>query len=145
VSGNRFVFEGLAELKEALRNLPADLTNESSHIIEGAANGAVATIKGNYARGKTGNLIKGVKVEFGRSQFGASATVTSAAKHAYLYEHGTQVRHTAAGANRGVMPPAPPGRAFIPVMIRARRRMYEQLADLLKRNGLLVSGDVSGF
>jgi hypothetical protein len=144
VSGNRFVWEGLAELKEALRNLTGDLTGEASHLVEAAGNGATATIKGNYAR-VSGNLDDGVSVEFSRTGVSAGAVVTSKSPHAWMYEHGTQVRHTATGADRGAMPPAPPGRAFIPEMIRVRRRLLEQLADLLKRHGLLVSGDVSGF
>jgi len=139
VSNNRFVFEGLAELKEALRQLPTELTAEASHIVEGNANAAAATIKQNYAR-KSGTLVDGVGVETLREQFATGAVVKSKAKHAFMYENGTQVRHTDKGWNRGAMPPAPPGRAFIPVIIRARRRMYEQLADLLKRKGLVVTG-----
>jgi hypothetical protein len=144
VSGNRFVWEGLAEFKEALRNLTGDLTGEASHLVEAAGNGAAATIKGNYAR-VSGNLVDGVSVEFSRTGVSTGAVVKSKSPHAWMYENGTQVRQTATGADRGAMPPAPPGRAFIPEMIRVRRRMYEQLADLLKRHGLLVSGDVSGF
>lgn len=141
MSNNRLELQGLAELRAALRNLPKELTGESSHIVEGAANGAAATVKGNYKRGKTGNLIDGVVVEHGSfGQFAAGAIVKSKAKHAWLYENGSQVRHTAKGANRGVMPPAGPGRAFIPVMIKARRQMYGKLADVLKRHGLQVTG-----
>jgi hypothetical protein len=131
-------------LKEALRNLTGGSDGRGLAHCGRAGNGATATIKGNYAR-VSGNLDDGVSVEFSRTGVSAGAVVTSKSPHAWMYEHGTQVRHTATGANRGAMPPAPPGRAFIPEMIRARRRMYEQLADLLKRNGLLVSGDVSGF
>lgn len=142
MSSNRLVLEGFAELREALRKLPAELKVEAQHIVEGAANGAAAQVKGNYARGKTGNLIDGVYVRHSEgSTFGAGAIVVSKAKHAWLYENGTQVRHTQTGANRGVMPAAPPGRAFIPVMIRERRRMYEQLKGVLERNGLVVTGD----
>lgn len=138
-NNTRFVIEGLDELREQLRNLPSELTGEAAHIIEAAGNGAAAEVKGHYER-VSGDLVDGVSVDFQRDQFAASASVKSAAKHAYIYENGTQVRHTNAGANRGAMPPAPPGRAFIPALIRARRRMYAQLEDLLKRNGLVVTG-----
>lgn len=142
MSNNRLELQGLAELRAALRNLPKVLTGEASHVVEGAANGAASTVKSNYARGKTGNLIEGVVVEHGSfGQFAAGAIVKSKAKHAWIYENGTQVRHTAKGAHRGVMPaPSPPGRAFIPVMIKARKQMYLKLADLLKRHGLQVTG-----
>lgn len=138
----RFVFAGLEELKTALRALPDDLTGEASNIVEGAANGAAAAIKRDYARGPTGNLIGGVYVtHFSRGRFSAGAIVKSAAKHAWIYENGTQARHYFTA--RGVRHPTgamPPGHVFIPAMIRARRRMYELLAAMMRRNGLLVSG-----
>jgi len=141
VSNNRLEIQGLAELKAALRQLPYELKGEAQHIVEGAANGAAAQVKQNYVRGKTGNLIAGVYVRNSEvGAFGAGAIVVSKAKHAWLYENGSQLRHNAKGANRGVMPAAPPGRAFIPVMIKTRRRMYEQLKDVLVRNGLQVTG-----
>jgi hypothetical protein len=147
VSSNQFVFEGLAELKEALRNLPGELTGEASHIVQGAANGATASIKANYAR-VSGNLDDGVGVEFSRDGFSAGAIVTSKSPHAWMYEHGTQTRRyiTVRGKTHptGAMPPAPPGRAFIPAMIKARRRMYEQFATMLERHGLVVTGSADG-
>lgn len=141
MSDNRLTFSGLAELREGLRNLPANLTAEASHIVESAANGAAAEVRANYAKGPTGNLIDGVVVEDATSgQFATGKIVKSKSKHAWLYENGSQLRHTSSGANRGVMPPAPPGRAFIPVMIKKRRQMQGQLIDLLKRSGLQVAG-----
>ena len=139
-SNNRFEFQGLAELREALRNLPTALTGEASHIIEGAANSATAQIKRNYAS-VSGDLVEGVRADFQRGQFSAGAKITSAAKHAVIYENGTQVRHTSTGANRGAMPPAPPGRAFIPVLRKTRLAMYAQFRALLERHGLVVTGD----
>jgi hypothetical protein len=139
MSDNRFVWDGLAELRQALRDLPATLTGESSHIVLGAANGAAAQVKANYAR-VSGDLVDGVQVIEGNTQFSAAARVVSKSKHAWIYENGTQVRHYL-GASRGAMPPAPPGKAFIPVMITKRRRMYEDLKGVLVRNGLSVTGD----
>lgn len=140
MSNNRLVFEGLEELKRELRQLPSELTAEASNIVNGAANGAAAQVKANYAR-VSGDLVEGVDVVEANGQFSAGAVVRSKSKHAWMYENGTQVRHTSRGANRGAMPPAPPGRAFIPVVIRKRRQMFESLKALLVRKGLLVTGD----
>lgn len=137
MSHNRLVFDGLAELRAALRQLPQELTGEGSHIVEGAANGAAAEIKGKYPR-VTGHLIDGVEVDFVHGQFVAGAIVRNKAKHAFIFENGTQVRHTELGANRGAMPP---GHVFVPAMIRKRRRMYEDLKAMLTRHGLQVSGN----
>lgn len=138
MSQNRLHFDGLAELREALRNLPADMTGEATHLVEGAANGAAAEIKAGYPR-RTGHLIAGVTVSsFEHGRFSAGMIVKNTAKHAWLFENGTQARHTDLGANRGSMPP---GHVFIPVVIRKRRQMYEQLKDLVARQGLVVSGD----
>jgi hypothetical protein len=141
VSTARFEFVGLADFRAALRAMPAELRGEAEHVVEGFANGATATVKANYARGQTGNLIDGVDVEFTHTSLLARAVVKSTAKHAWWYENGTQVRHSAKGVNRGAMPPAPPGRAFVPVVVRERRRMVEALIVLLERAGLLVTGD----
>lgn len=131
-------WSGLEELRAELRRLPAELTGEASHIVEGAANAAAADIKAAYPV-RTGNLRDGLTVtHFDQGRFSAGAIVKNKAKHAYIFEIGTQTRHTAIGANRGSMPP---GRVFIPRVIRARRRMYELLKALLVRKGLLVSGD----
>lgn len=142
MSNNRIVFDGLTELREALRTLPADLTGEASHIVEAAANGAATDIKRDYqAKLKhegSGHLVAGVTVtHFESGRFSAGAIVKNTAKHAWMFENGTQARHTAIGANRGAMPP---GHVFIPVAVRARKAMYTQLADLMTRHGLLVSG-----
>lgn len=141
MSNNRLVIN-TSEFIAELRKLPADLKGEASGYVTGAANGAAAQVKANYTRGKTGNLIAGVVVEHSDpGPFAAGAVVKSKAKHAWMYENGTQLRHNAKGANRGVMPAAPPGRAFIPVMIKARRKMYDQLKGVLERHGLRVSGN----
>jgi len=135
---NRLVFDGLSELREALRNLPAELAGEAQHIVEGAANGAAASIKAAYPV-RTGNLRDHLTVtHVDQGKYSAGAIVKNTAKHAALFESGTQARHTDIGANRGSMPP---GHVFIPRVTKARRQMYTVLKDLLVRKGLLVSGD----
>lgn len=139
MSNNRLDLN-LAELREALRNLPSELAGEASNVVEGAANGAAVAIRSTYgSHRRSGTLQDSVVVEHSNpGPFAAGAVVKATAKHAHLYEWGTQARHTAIGANRGSMPPA---HAFVPAVVKARRGMYEKLKDLLERHGLVVSGD----
>lgn len=136
---SRIVWNGLAELREALRNLPAELTAEASHIVDGVANAAAADIKEGYPA-RTGNLRDHVFVSHrDKGRFAAGAVVKNTAKHAWIFENGTQARHTDIGSDRGSMPP---GHVFIPAVIKRRRIMYQQLRALLERHGLKVLGDV---
>jgi len=133
-------WNGLAELREQLRHLPADLTGEATHIVEGRANRAAADMLAGYAEHRrAGRLQKGVTVtHFDRGRFSAGAIVKNTAPHASIFENGTQARHTDLGANRGAMPP---GHVFVPAVVRQRRAMYEDLKAMLVRYGLRVSGD----
>lgn len=146
MSNNRLAFEGLAELKAALRALPAELKAQSSRIVRDAANSAAGEIRADYARKikhqGTGKLVDGVSVLHEDTTFSTGAIVINKSKIANIFENGSQARHTDLGYNRGSMPP---GHVFIPVVTRRRRRMYEELAEMLKHNGLQVSGDASGF
>jgi hypothetical protein len=138
VSGNRLRLD-FEEIRAGLRQLLADTsaTGEAGHIVEATANGAASSIRSSYPV-RTGNLRDHVTVEAQMSGFSAGAIVINRAKHAAIFENGTQARHTAIGANRGSMPP---GHVFVPIVIRKRRQMYEQLKDLLTRSGLQVSGN----
>jgi hypothetical protein len=142
MSGNRLVIEGIDELRRALRALPAELRGESAHIVEARANGAAVAVRANYgAHAYTGHLQESVVVEHTPTQFGAAAVVRARAPHAHLFEFGTATRRTVKGWNRGVMPAAPPIHAFIPVVMRERRAMYEDdFRALLERAGLVVTG-----
>ena len=134
----KFTWTGLEELKAALRNLPAELTTEGGHIVEARANGAVVTIKSGYPS-RSGDLRDKLDVEHTRSRFGARSVVKNTSKHALPFELGSQVRRvTSRGWNRGRMPANP---IFSQTMRRARRGMWADLADLLERHGLQVSGD----
>jgi bacteriophage HK97-gp10 putative tail-component len=138
VSNNRIVFEGLDELRAALRALPETLTQEASAIVDGAANAAADEIRDAYPE-RSGNLRNHVVVtHFEGGRFSAGAIVKNTAKHAWIFENGSQARHTTIGANRGSMPP---GHVFVPRAVRYRRAMYQRLKDLLVRHGLIVSGD----
>jgi hypothetical protein len=136
MSRNSLKFQGLEELRAALRNLPAELTAEATRIVEGAANGAAADIKRNYPV-RTGHLRDHLTVtHYDQGKFSTGAIVKNTSPHAWMFENGTQARHTAIGANRGAMPP---GHVFIPRITRARRLMWTQLKELLTRKGLLVT------
>ncbi len=128
------------------------LAGEASKIVEATANGVASQVRQNYPIGPTGNLVRGVNVtHFEHGKVAAGAIVKSTAKHAWIFEKGTKVRASAGGwatgrgsrkgnraGNRGAMPEAPEGQKMIPVVVRARRRMFEQLFDLLRRNGFTV-------
>jgi hypothetical protein len=129
-------FEGLTELRQALVNLPAELTSEASAIVYASASEAARAIIDAYPT-RTGHLKDGVSVTRTRvSTFGTAAVVTNRAPHAFIFEMGTQARHTSLGANRGSMPP---GRVFVPRVQRYRARMYEGLAEMIRTHGLEVT------
>ena len=133
-------WNGLDELREELRNLPEVLAQEASGIVQRAAGDAAQEIRAGYQdHRRTGKLAAGVKVESkGIGPFGTALVVKSTAKNAALFEIGTQARHTNIGANRGSMPP---GKIFVPVVVRKRRAMYERLKELLVRHGAKVNGN----
>lgn len=136
---SRVELKGMEEFKAALRNLPANLQREGEVIVMAQAEEARRTIQLGYPEGPTGNLKRGVSLERAASQFGAAAIVKARAKHAWIFENGTQNRRTSKGANRGRMPKASPSEAFIPKAIRARRRMVAALVDLVRKAGFEVS------
>lgn len=137
MSRNRIAYTGLEELKKSLRQLPDELHGEAEKIIEGESNAAALQVRQKYGL-VSGKLVQGVIVEkVERTRFFAGRRVVSKSPLAFLYENGTQVRHTELGYNRGRMPPA---HVFVPAMIRARKLMYEKLRDMMKRKGLKVTG-----
>jgi len=132
--------QGIAELKDALGRLPAELKGQATGIVVEAAYGAQAEIVAAYPKGPTGKLKKGVKVKVQEiGPYSVAAQVRSSAPHGWLYEHGTQPRKTKRGWNRGTMPA--PEAVFIPAMIRYRRAMYLKLAELIRATGLIVTLD----
>lgn len=138
----RVKWEGLTELRAELRRLPAALAEEARLIVHSAAEAAGDRIRHDYPR-KAGNLADHVTVEqVGSGPFGAGYIVKSTAKHAFIFEHGTQARHylTVNGVKHltGKMPPA---HVFVRNATRSRREMYELLKEMLIEHGLRVSGD----
>jgi hypothetical protein len=101
--------------------------------VEAAANGAAAEIWGEVSRFVLAHLRDGVEVTFTVevSHFGAGAISRNRAKHAWLYDNGSQARHytTKSGATHdtGAMwGKTPPTHVFVRTVIRKRRQMYER-------------------
>lgn len=132
-----FKIEGLEELRQQLQKLPAVLADKAQQRIVSAAQLANSRIRNGYPV-RTGNLRNHVYVSVRRTGVAVVATVKNTAKHAYIFENGTQARHTDLGASRGSMPP---GHVFIPVVAQERRAMYEDLKEIISEEGLEVSGD----
>jgi len=136
VAVNQLRIDGLAELREALKALPAELVGEASAIVHAHADAAAHEIGAGYPV-KSGNLRAHLRVEFGNDAVSATARVRNTARHAYLFETGTKARRWKNGKNTGAMPA---GRVFIPIAIQRRRIMLSALIDLVTRAGLHVSG-----
>ena len=138
MSSVKVTWAGFDELETQLRQMPTDLTGEAAHLIEGAWNGAAADIKAGYPSRASGLRDK-VTVEHRHDAFGAKSIIRNTSPRALWFEEGTQVRHTALGANRGA---EKPGHVFYPAARRARRKGMQDLKALLERKGLTVTGDV---
>lgn len=142
--GNEIRMSGLLELRQQLRTMPVRLRNAAAAVVEGTARDVAAQIIAAYPE-VTGNLKRGVRVEpINTGPYGVAFRVVNRAKHAWLYENGSQARAYISKRNRvqhetGRMSPAPPGRAMIPKVARARRVMEVRLRQLLESEGLVVT------
>ena len=145
MSSNRFVFSGLDELREALRTLPAELAAEAAGYVTGAAQAAQAEVRQVYeAHADSGNLASRLYLSTSSSAFGAGALLKSSAKHAWIFENGSQARHWASGKATGTMwgkTAQPPTHVFVRAMQKHRRRMYDELRGVVERHGLQVTGE----
>lgn len=134
---NRLTYDGMEEFKAALRQLPVELSRDGGDIVVRRSQEALDEIVEQYQNhSHSGNLASHVRLEVQQQSAGARAVLKSTAKHAVIFENGTQVRKNAAGKNLGAMPPA---HIFVPTARRKRAEMVEDLVDLLKRAGLEVS------
>jgi hypothetical protein len=136
------VFDGLADLKRDLLNLPKELQAEAGHIVQAHANAAAVQIKAAYPK-ITGRLRDKVAVTYDLTTgVAASAVVRNPSPLAYIFENGTEARHyvTVNGKihRTGKMTGM---HVFIPRVMQERRKMYGDLKDLLVRKGLKAIGD----
>lgn len=135
----RLEFDGMAELRAALKAMPSELTHEASAIVVSHAEEAERLVESAYPQGPTGRLRRGVRTQRNLSRTIASAIVKSTAPHSHLFERGTGARRTRKGWNRGRMPVAPESQRMVPIAIRVRRRMVNQLIAMVERAGFTVS------
>lgn len=139
MTNTRFQIEGLIELQRALQNLPDELLREARAILENQAEVTLYQITAAYPR-RTGNLRDGMTLTYDQSTVSTTAIIRNKAPHAYIYETGTQARHTKIGANRGAMPA---GKVFIPRMIAGRRAFWKSIREMLTKHGLIVTGEAA--
>jgi hypothetical protein len=153
--GVEIKWEGLDELRTALRNLPEDLATQAASVVRAAADQAAMETRIAYPVRQTGlypgptrksswfppGVLRGrVTVEDKSGQFSAKFKARSLAPHANLYENGGKfVRRNKKGANRGQMPAAPIEDRMIPKVIRIRARMVQQLIEIVKAAGFEVT------
>jgi hypothetical protein len=147
-------FEGATELIRQLRELPRELQADATHIVVEAAQAVEIDVDEDYAvHEHTGNLRGGLTLNrLAAGPWGTGAVLRQRAKHAWIFENGTVRRRytgtdrrgrTFRNADRGRMWGHTPHRpVFIPSARRHRRAMYQRLADLLRRAGFTVTGDV---
>jgi len=136
----RLHLTGIAEERRAIQALPRTLAARTqAEAADPIAEAAAADIRASYPR-RTGELAEAVEVQAveERSAVAAAARVVNTHPLASVFEHGSQARHTALGANRGSMPP---GNVFIPGMQRARRQFWPVVAEIMQGEGLRVTGD----
>jgi hypothetical protein len=138
----RLTLTGLDDLVRALRALPELVQREASVIVTDHARAAMTAMQAAYpvrTYGRLSNrgaLLRGLRLESRTDAVSSSAILRNRAPHAYLFEHGTATRHTAAGISRGAMPP---GRVFIPIAVREKTAMRNDLIALLERQGFTVN------
>lgn len=136
--------DGVAPLAETLRGLPTELRDGAIPIVGEAVDVAEAEIGAAYPE-RSGNLRAGLRQDRagGGLNTGARIVLKNTAKHAFLFETGSEYRHpdpawvrrTRRGGSRGRMPA---GKVFIPAVIRARARMVTALIAYVERAGFHV-------
>lgn len=140
-------WEGLDEFREAMRNLPDQLAADAKEIVQQAADNAESEIRAAYHRGKTGNLINGLKqIPRQTSPWGTAITLKNTAPHSWLWDNGSEARHyyesSGTRHDTGAMwGRSTPPHTFVRGTTKWRRWMYDQLTAMMVRAGLLVRRD----
>jgi hypothetical protein len=134
-------WDGLDELRAALRALPADLTAEASHIVEGTANAAIVDMRAEYPAGELRDKLYQSTMSTG--PFGTGILIKNSSGWAWLWDHGSKLRHRlkSGGSTGAEWGNSTPPHTFGRIMAQSRRRMYEQLKQMLVSFGLRTSGD----
>lgn len=124
---NRLELRGFDELKRDLAALPSQLRRESDPILLTWARRSSAELVAAYPV-VTGGLRAGVKI-VDRVARGVATlyTLVSSSPHAHLYEFGTRRQA--------------PRATFLPITERDRRASTVAVAELVRAQGLTVSGE----
>jgi hypothetical protein len=137
---------GLAEFRQQLRTLPDDLAGEAGAIVLASGQNAFNEVMAGYPE-ITGNLKRGLKLsKSSAGRFGASVRLSNRARHAWLFDHGSQARHyvTKSGATHvtGKMwGRTAPTHVFVRAVMKHKRYMIEFLKNMVRRHGLKVAGE----
>lgn len=131
------LLDGLDELRQALRDMPAELTNDALAIVASAADDTASEVRSVYPSGPMRNDV--VVVDRSR-QHQARFVVESRSEAAVWWEFGTENRTTQQGWNRGAAP-AHPDVAVLAIAKRHRAPMRAQLIALVERAGFTVTED----
>jgi hypothetical protein len=134
-------WEGLDELRAALRNLPAELTAEASQIIDTTADTAMSAMLAEYPAGQLRDRLTRKTLTMGT--FGTGVQIKNASGWAWAWEHGTKLRHRikSGGSTGAEWGGSTPPHTFVRNMTQPRRAMFDQFKALLERAGLRVSGE----
>lgn len=133
----RVIFEGLDELRDELKRLPAELNREARDQVIATAEATAAELRAAYPE-KTGNLRRGVKVKIEETPTSTIAKVISSAPHAHLWEFGTEIRKTQKLYPRGRMT-AKFDQGLVGIAIRRRLRMDRLLVAVIESHNFQVT------
>lgn len=137
-------WEGLDELRAALRRLPAELTAEAQGIVDGAAERAMTGMLAEYPEGELRDKL--TRKPLAHGAYGVAWLLRNGSGWAWHWDHGTKLRHYTGKRGRvhatgaewgGGKPPHTFGRHSG----QERDRMYDDLGAMLRAHGLLVSGE----
>jgi hypothetical protein len=131
---NRLYFEGL-DLAEWTPWLDGMVT-EAEAIVTAHVTGAEADIKNAYPSTAPA-LAAAMTHHLDREAYHIDAEVVNPHPLAWIYDHGTMLRHTATGAPRGG---EGPHHIFVPRAYDWARRQYLELSGLLERYDFVVTG-----
>src|SRR5215813_12735558 len=138
----RVQWSGLAELRAALRQLPAALAGEATRDVQASANAATYAVRRVYAEHVvTGNLLGATDtVATAVGPYGIRARVVAAAPHSWWFDNGTRVRQWRRnGKNTGAMWKGNPPHIFVRTMEAHRAELERRLIAIVARAGFVVS------
>jgi len=134
-------WQGLDELRAALRQLPATLRDEAQIIVTQTADEAMAAMRAEYPAGELRDRLGKSSINGGL--FGVAIQIKNRSGWAWAWDFGTKLRHriTSGGSTGAEWGGKTAPHTFVRNMDQYRRRMYDALKALLTREGLTVTGE----